>query len=74
MSCRHTKKNKTEKKEELIRKKQADARIEEGKVGEEREALSRMEERNHQKNKETFTQLISTMMIQAQKTLNLPIP
>ena len=54
----------------LIRKKQADERIKEEKVKEEREARYRAEERNNQKYREAFTQLISTMTIQAQNNLN----
>ena len=41
---------------------------------EEREALYRTLERNNQKDREAFTQLLSIMMIQAQNNLNQPIP
>ena len=58
----------------LIRQKQADGIIKEEKVKGEREARYRTEERNNQKDREAFTQFISTMMIQAQHNLSPPIP
>ena len=58
----------------MIRQKQADERIKEEKVKEEREARYRTGKRNNQKDKEALTQLMYTMMIQAQNNLNQPTP